>query len=198
RRHRLARCLPGPRQPGPAQEPGRVGGTGATDAVRRGGTGYLVRRAHAAATAPALAVDRADPAGAHLHAHHHHRAAGALAGTLRGGGQESAHPGPAGSAATARGAPLTYLLVKWLHILSSTLLFGTGLGSAFYMYFASRTRDVRVVATVAKYVVIADWVFTTPTVILQPLTGFWLIHLAGYPLATPWILWSLGLYLLTG
>jgi uncharacterized membrane protein len=32
---------------------------------------------------------------------------------------------------------MEYLIVKWLHILSSTLLFGTGLGSALYMFFAS-------------------------------------------------------------
>jgi uncharacterized membrane protein len=93
---------------------------------------------------------------------------------------------------------MSYLVVKWLHILSSTLLFGTGLGSAFYMFFASRTRDPRVVATVVRYVVIADWVFTTPTIILQPLTGFWLMHLAGFPLTSPWILWSLVLYLVAG
>jgi uncharacterized membrane protein len=93
---------------------------------------------------------------------------------------------------------MTYLVVKWLHILSSTLLFGTGLGSAFYMFFASRTRDPRVVATVVRYVVIADWVFTTPTVILQPLTGFWLMHIAGFPWTTPWILWSLVLYVIAG
>jgi uncharacterized membrane protein len=93
---------------------------------------------------------------------------------------------------------MSYLVVKWLHILSSTLLFGTGLGSAFYMFFASRTRDPRVVATVVRYVVIADWVFTTPTIFLQPLTGFWLVHLAGFPLTSPWILWSLVLYLVAG
>lgn len=93
---------------------------------------------------------------------------------------------------------MTYLVVKWLHILSSTLLFGTGLGSAFYMFFASRTRDPRVVATVVKYVVIADWTFTTPTIVIQPVTGFWLMHLLGIPFDTPWILWSIGLYLLAG
>jgi uncharacterized membrane protein len=91
-----------------------------------------------------------------------------------------------------------YLIVKWIHILSSTLLFGTGLGSAFYMFFASRTRDARVVAVVAKYVVIADWLFTTPTVILQPLSGFYLVHLAGYPLSSVWISWSLVLFLVAG
>ena len=93
---------------------------------------------------------------------------------------------------------MTYLVVKWLHILSSTLLFGTGLGSAFYMFFASRTRDARVVATVVKHVVLADWVFTTPAIILQPVTGFYLMHLAGYPLSSPWILWSVVLYLVAG
>jgi uncharacterized membrane protein len=93
---------------------------------------------------------------------------------------------------------MSYLVVKWLHILSSTLLFGTGLGSAFYMFFASRTRDPRVVATVVKYVVIADWAFTTPTIIIQPLTGFWLMHIAGFPLNTPWILWSIVLYFVAG
>jgi uncharacterized membrane protein len=93
---------------------------------------------------------------------------------------------------------MTYLIVKWLHILSSTLLFGTGLGSAFYMFFASLTRDARVVARVVRLVVIADWVFTTPTIILQPLTGFWMMHLAGFPLSTPWIVASIALYLLAG
>ena len=93
---------------------------------------------------------------------------------------------------------MEYLLVKWIHILSSTLLFGTGLGSAFYMYFASRTRDPRVVATVVKYVVIADWSFTTPSIIIQPLSGFYLLNLLGYPLRTSWVMWSVALFLLAG
>jgi uncharacterized membrane protein len=73
-----------------------------------------------------------------------------------------------------------------------------GLGSAFYMFFVSLTRDARAIAVVVRYVVIADWVFTTPTVIIQPLTGFYLIHIAGFPLASRWILWSIALYLLAG
>jgi len=93
---------------------------------------------------------------------------------------------------------MTYLLVKWLHILSSTLLFGTGLGSAFYMFFTSRTRDAHAIAVVVRHVVIADWLFTTPTIILQPLTGLYLMHLTGLPLTTPWILWSVVLYLVAG
>jgi uncharacterized membrane protein len=91
-----------------------------------------------------------------------------------------------------------YLIAKWLHVLSSTVLFGTGLGSAFFMYFISRSRDPAVIAPVARQVVIADWVFTTPAVIVQPATGLWLAHLAGFPLASGWIAWSIALYLLAG
>ena len=93
---------------------------------------------------------------------------------------------------------MDYVVVKWLHILSSTLLFGTGLGSAFYMFFASLTRDARVAATVVRYVVIADYAFTTPTIIIQPLTGLYLIHLAGFPLTSTWIVVSIVLYFVAG
>jgi uncharacterized membrane protein len=93
---------------------------------------------------------------------------------------------------------MEYLIVKWLHILSSTFLFGTGIGSAFFMLFTSLTRDTRVVATVVKYVVIADWLFTAPTAVFQPLSGFYLMHLAGFPFDTPWILASLVLYVVAG
>jgi uncharacterized membrane protein len=93
---------------------------------------------------------------------------------------------------------MEYVLVKWLHILSSTFLFGTGIGSAFYMLFTSLSRDVRATAVVVRHVVLADWLFTTPTIIIQPLTGFYLIHLAGYPLTSRWIVWTIALYLLAG
>jgi len=93
---------------------------------------------------------------------------------------------------------MEYLVVKWLHILSSTLLFGTGLGSAFYMFFTSLTRDTRAIATVVRYVVIADYSFTTPTIIIQPLTGLYLMHLAGFPLSSTWIAASFALYFLAG
>ncbi len=93
---------------------------------------------------------------------------------------------------------MDYLVVKWLHILSSTLLFGTGLGSAWYMLFANVSRDVRAIAVVSKYVVIADWLFTATTAILQPATGLYMVHLAGYPPTSRWIMWSLGLYVLAG
>jgi uncharacterized membrane protein len=91
-----------------------------------------------------------------------------------------------------------YLIVKWVHILSSTILFGTGIGSAFYMLMASRRGDPRVVHFVARNVVVADATFTTLAVIVQPLTGAYLVHLAGYTWTSAWILWSALLYLFAG
>ena len=88
---------------------------------------------------------------------------------------------------------MEYLIVKWLHILSSTILFGTGIGSAYYMFFSSLSRDANRIAPVVRLVVIADWVFTTPTVILQPATGLYLVHLLGLPLESRWLLWSIAL-----
>jgi uncharacterized membrane protein len=93
---------------------------------------------------------------------------------------------------------MDYVVVKWLHILSSTFLFGTGIGSAWYMLFANISRDVRAIAIVSKYVVIADWLFTATTAVAQPATGFYMIHLAGYPIHSKWIMWSLVLYVLAG
>jgi uncharacterized membrane protein len=89
---------------------------------------------------------------------------------------------------------MTYLVVKWLHVLSSTVLFGTGLGSAYYMFCTSRTRDVRAAAVVTRHVVLADWMFTVTTIVVQPVTGLYLIHLAGIPWTSPWIFWSFVLY----
>ena len=93
---------------------------------------------------------------------------------------------------------MEYVVVKWLHILSSTFLFGTGIGSAWYMLFANISRDVRAIAVVARNVVIADWIFTATTAVIQPLTGFYMIHLAGYPFHSKWIMWSIALYILAG
>ena len=92
----------------------------------------------------------------------------------------------------------TYLLLKWLHIISSVLMVGTGLGSAFYMYFTNRSGSLQAQAVVSRLVVRADWCFTTPTVILQPASGLLLAYLAGWPLTTPWLALSLALFALAG
>lgn len=92
---------------------------------------------------------------------------------------------------------MDYGLIKTLHIVSATVLFGTGLGTAFFLWSAHRTKDVRVIAGVARLVVRADWVFTTPAIIIQPLSGFWLVNEAGYSW-TSWVAASIVLFTITG
>lgn len=91
-----------------------------------------------------------------------------------------------------------YLLLKTLHILSSTLLFGTGLGSAWYAWRAWKSGELVVIATTFRHLVVADWLFTTPTAILQPLSGLAMVQLAGWPLGQHWLWVSLALYVLAG
>src|SRR5690606_2229171 len=71
----------------------------------------------------------------------------------------------------------------------------TGVGTAFYLLLASLSRDVRVIAAVARYVVIADWLFTATTTVVQPLSGWYLARLMGLPLTTPWLYWSIVLFI---
>jgi uncharacterized membrane protein len=91
-----------------------------------------------------------------------------------------------------------YAWLKLVHILSSTLLFGTGLGTAFSMWRAHRSGDSAFMAKVARNVVVADWAFTLPAVIVQPVTGFAMAHVAGFPVTSTWIAASVGLYALVG
>ncbi len=50
-------------------------------------------------------------------------------------------------------------------------------------YFAARTT------------VVADVLFTLTAGIVQPLTGYWLIGVAGYDPRAPWLIWTYVLYL---
>jgi uncharacterized membrane protein len=93
---------------------------------------------------------------------------------------------------------MIYLTIKTIHVISSVLLVGTGFGSAFYLYFANRTHSVQAIAIVSRLVVRADWYFTTPTVVVQPLTGALLIRMGHWPLGAPWLLASIGLYAMAG
>jgi uncharacterized membrane protein len=93
---------------------------------------------------------------------------------------------------------MEYMIWKWLHILSSTLLFGTGIGTAFFMFMTNRAGDVRAIASVTRTVVVADWIFTATTVVFQPLSGLMMMKITGIPLTATWIWLSFVLYGVAG
>ncbi len=91
-----------------------------------------------------------------------------------------------------------YLALKVLHVISSTVLFGTGLGIAFFKWIVDRSGDVRAIRVVSERVVLADWCFTTPAIVVQAVTGIGLANLAGFPLAQGWLALAIVLYLFAG
>lgn len=88
-----------------------------------------------------------------------------------------------------------YLWLKWAHVISATVLFGTGIGTAFHMWLAHLRGDVAAIAVVARNVVLADWLFTATSGVVQPLTGFALVALAGYDPFASWLVASYAFYL---
>ena len=93
---------------------------------------------------------------------------------------------------------LYYQLLQFVHIIGAAVLLGTGAGIAFFMLRAHFTRDVFVIAGVARIVVTADFVFTATAVVVQPVTGYLLARFLGYPVFDGWIALSLILYGVTG
>jgi uncharacterized membrane protein len=92
----------------------------------------------------------------------------------------------------------TYLIIKWVHIVSATILFGTGLGTAFFKWMTDRSGHVGAIRVVSDRTVLADWIFTTPAGVIQLVTGLLMVHMAGFPWDTGWVLLSIGLYLFAG
>jgi uncharacterized membrane protein len=90
------------------------------------------------------------------------------------------------------------LTLKLIHLLGAAVLFGTGLGIAFFMLMAHRSRDPATIAATARMVVIADALFTATAVVVQPLSGAALAWTTGFSLWASWIVASLGLYVLVG
>jgi uncharacterized membrane protein len=78
------------------------------------------------------------------------------------------------------------------------VLFGTGLGIAFFKWITDRTGNVAAIRVVSEKVVLADWLFTLPAIVVQALTGLALARLLGYPLSHGWLAWSIALFVLAG
>jgi uncharacterized membrane protein len=79
---------------------------------------------------------------------------------------------------------------KTVHVLSAAILFGTGIGTAFFCWFgyqrARRCADLAVLRSVLRFTVLADACFTAPAVVLQPISGLVLMNMLGWPLVSAW------------
>jgi uncharacterized membrane protein len=91
-----------------------------------------------------------------------------------------------------------YLAIKAIHITSAAVLFGTGLGIAFFKWTTDRRGNTVAIRVVSEKVVLADWLFTLPAIVVQALTGLALARSLGYPLSHGWLAWSIALFCLAG
>jgi uncharacterized membrane protein len=93
---------------------------------------------------------------------------------------------------------MSYLILKYLHVVGATVLLGTGVGIAFFMLMAHRSRDVEFIALTAGAVVLADFIFTATAIVAQPVTGYLLARETGTSVFEGWIVASLLLYFVAG
>jgi uncharacterized membrane protein len=93
---------------------------------------------------------------------------------------------------------MTYLLLKYIHVLGAIVILGTGIGIAFFMLMAHLSRDASFVARTASVVVLGDVIFTATAVVAQPVTGYLLLRETGVTLFESWVVASLILYMVAG
>jgi len=91
-----------------------------------------------------------------------------------------------------------YLILKLIHILAAVVVTGTGAGIAFFMFMANRSNNAQAIYITAKHVILGDWIFTTPAVITQIITGILLMNIQGYSFSAPWFYWVVGLFSFIG
>ncbi|MBQ4811834.1 hypothetical protein A7985_13850 [Pseudoalteromonas luteoviolacea] len=91
-----------------------------------------------------------------------------------------------------------YFVAKLIHILAAVVVTGTGAGIAFFMFMANRSNNPQAIYITTKLVVLGDWLFTTPAVITQVVSGVYLMHLLGYSFDSDWFYAVAGLFTLIG
>ena len=93
---------------------------------------------------------------------------------------------------------MDYLTLKLLHILAAVIVTGTGTGIAFFMFMANRSNNPQAIYITTQHVILGDWFFTTPAVVIQIVTGVLLMNKQGYSFSSPWFYWVMGLFVFIG
>lgn len=91
-----------------------------------------------------------------------------------------------------------YEILKLIHVLSATLILGTGLGTAYFLWMAHLSGDIHTLRKTAHHAILADWIFTTPAVVVQPITGVLLMNQLGWSFQSFWFITVVVLYLVVG
>ncbi len=90
------------------------------------------------------------------------------------------------------------MFLKSIHIIAATIVTGTGTGIAFFMLLAMRSDNLPTMISVSRFVIIADWVFTAPAVVIQIITGLYLAELLNISYSSAWFLSVIGVFIFIG
>lgn len=88
--------------------------------------------------------------------------------------------------------------IRWLHVVSSALMFGVGVGAFWFMTTAVRSGAADAIAVTTRNAVRAEWVIAVPVSVVQPTTGYLLMRWLGYPLTSTWFWLVAGGYIVAG
>ena len=92
-----------------------------------------------------------------------------------------------------------YALLKFAHILAVILFLGNVITGLFWKAHADRTKDPRIIGHTMEGIIRSDRLFTMPGVLFIIASGVVAAIRVGLPLlGTPWILWSIVLFSLSG
>ena len=92
----------------------------------------------------------------------------------------------------------SYLILKFIHVLSGAVLLGTGVGIAYFLLTAHLSRNLEAMRVVARYVILADWIFTATAVVVQPVSGVLMMLERGWPFTSSWFVATVVLYVAVG
>ncbi|AIZ34771.1 DUF2269 family protein [Pseudomonas parafulva] len=86
--------------------------------------------------------------------------------------------------------------LKTLHVLATALLLLGALGLAILTWRARRQGDAQAYAKLLRRPLVFVWLVMGVCLLSMPFTGWWLVHLVGWPLGQTWVLASSILYTL--
>lgn len=89
-------------------------------------------------------------------------------------------------------------MIRLLHILSSAVMFGVGIGAFWFMETAARSGSPAAVAVTTRNAVRAEWFLAAPVAVIQPLSGYLLMLQLGYSLRSAWFIAVVLLYMVAG
>jgi uncharacterized membrane protein len=89
-------------------------------------------------------------------------------------------------------------MIRLLHIVSSALMFGVGIGAFWFMVTAARSGSPAAIAVTTRNAVRAEWFIAAPVALIQPTTGYLLMRQLGYALQSSWFVAVVMLYVFAG